>query len=38
MRVAGVTSKDAIARLVRECGVSRREAYRVWHRDADLDG
>jgi 16S rRNA (cytidine1402-2'-O)-methyltransferase len=31
MRVAGVTSKDAIARLVRECGVSRREAYRLWH-------
>jgi 16S rRNA (cytidine1402-2'-O)-methyltransferase len=30
MRGAGVTSKDAIARLVRECGVSRREAYRVW--------
>jgi 16S rRNA (cytidine1402-2'-O)-methyltransferase len=31
MRAAAVTSKDAIARLVRECGMSRREAYRVWH-------
>jgi 16S rRNA (cytidine1402-2'-O)-methyltransferase len=31
MRGAGVTSRDAMARLVRECGVSRREAYRVWH-------
>jgi 16S rRNA (cytidine1402-2'-O)-methyltransferase len=32
MRAGAVTSKDAVARLMRDCGVSRREAYRVWHQ------
>jgi 16S rRNA (cytidine1402-2'-O)-methyltransferase len=31
LRAAGVTSKDAIASLVRDHGLSRREAYRLWH-------
>jgi 16S rRNA (cytidine1402-2'-O)-methyltransferase len=31
MRAAGVSSKEAVARLMGECGMSRREAYRVWH-------
>jgi len=31
LRRNGATSRDGIAALVRECGISRREAYRVWH-------
>ena len=31
LRAAGGTSKDAIASLARAFGLSRREAYRLWH-------
>jgi len=30
MRASGATAKEAVARLIRECGLSRREAYRLW--------
>ena len=34
MRADGVTSKDAVAGLMRQFGLARREAYALWHRGA----
>jgi len=33
LRASGATSKDAIAELGQRFGLSRREAYRLWHAD-----
>jgi 16S rRNA (cytidine1402-2'-O)-methyltransferase len=34
LRARGATAKDAVAELVRVCGVPRRAAYAAWHRDS----
>ena len=31
MRARGASAKDAVAQIVEHYGVSRREAYRLWH-------
>ena len=35
MRSDGLSSKDAIARLAEQFNIPRRDAYRLWHADAD---
>ena len=35
LRASGATAKEAVARLTRECGLSRREAYRIWASGGD---
>jgi 16S rRNA (cytidine1402-2'-O)-methyltransferase len=37
LRAAGTASKDAVAELMRRCGLARRAAYAAWHRD-DVSG
>jgi 16S rRNA (cytidine1402-2'-O)-methyltransferase len=32
LRAAGIPSKEAVAELVRRCGLGRRAAYAAWHR------
>jgi len=38
MRAAGVTARDGVAAVAERFGVSRREAYRLWHGRDDADG
>ena len=33
LRAAGTPSKEAVAELMRRCGLARRAAYAAWHRD-----
>ncbi|MEX0751048.1 MAG: rRNA (cytidine-2'-O-)-methyltransferase, partial [Dehalococcoidia bacterium] len=33
MRDDGLSSKDAVAQIVERYGVSRRDAYRLWHQE-----
>ena len=33
LRAAGVSSKEAVADLMRRCGLARRAAYAAWHRE-----